>query len=242
MIDQITNANYRQLIAQEAQPSRKPQDAPGAKKDAAEDTVDLSQALSGTLQRQDVSLDVTFGADAEGMRYSASLVMEKVSIALKERFGLAEEQLPEAPEGLPEEATAGELLEYVNPQNTASRILGFTTGFLSAYTQNHGDESGAEQVDGFVNLIGEAIREGFAQAEEDLGGSFEALGEAGETIKETFNLVMAGLDNYRENQMKLLGSPTGEVAQAALPDTLDLQPPPVDQANGGETSGLDILG
>ena len=180
MIDQISNANYRQLIAQEAQPSGKPQSASRAKKDGAEDTVDLSQALYATVQRQDVSLDVTFGADMEEMRYSASLVMEKVSIALQERFGLAEEQLPEAPEGLPEEATAEELLEYVNPGNTANRILGFTTAFLSAYAGNHEDESGTEQVDGFVNLIGEAIKEGFAQAEEDLGGSFDELGEVGE--------------------------------------------------------------
>ncbi len=241
MVDPISAINTRVLIGSDATESKRVRESEKSTTSTGSGSVQASmgQLLSISAERKEVSIELSIGSGPEELRMAASTVMERVSTVLQQKFGLTSEEFSEGTEGLSDEASAQELVDYFSPSKTAQRILNFSTGFFSAYQKNHEGDAEDKQVTEFTSLIRDAIQKGFEQAEEELGGSFDDLGEIGENIKETFQLVMDGLNEYREEKLKLMGNPTQEVTDAALPDVDDLVEPP-QEAVKNNSGTLDI--
>ncbi len=169
-----------------------------------------------------VALSFNLKGDVESLRNSVATVVEQIKVQLRDYYGLESEEEDENEFLPPENASAQQLMDYVSPQNTADRILGFTTGFFDAYTLNHEDATDEENVNEFSALIGSAIRKGFDEAEKILG-DFDNLGEIGEQIKETYQMVLKGLKEFRQEHLNDLGpkpeSPESSFEEAQLEDT-----------------------
>ena len=88
-------------------------------------------------------------------------------------------------------------------QATATRIVDFATSFYSAYQMNHEGDEGGAKLEGFVTLIKGAVEEGFAGAQEVLGGFSEMSSKVQDDIDETFELTMKGIDAFADEQRQL---------------------------------------
>ena len=186
-------------------------------------------------------MELSIRSGPDELRFSVEAVMERVSTVLREKFALPEDEMPDAPAGLTGEVSAQELLDFFSPAKTAERILGFSTAFMPAYLGNHEGEDGADQVNGFTNLIGGAMEEGFRQAEQALGGNFDDLGDIGKTIQRTFELVMEGLSEFREKHLRLLGESADLETDTALPEPdISLESTPEDSQGGDPQGGFDL--
>jgi hypothetical protein len=158
-----------------------------------------------------VALNFNIHGDLEELKNSVATVFDQVKQQLEKYYSLDKNQdgVDESEYVPPENASAQDLLDYVSPENTAKRILGFTTGFFSAYQSNHKDASAEDNVNGFTTLIGDAIKKGFKDAENILG-SYDELGQIGDNIKKTYDLVMKGLEDFRLKNLNDLGLMPGE--------------------------------
>lgn len=87
-----------------------------------------------------------------------------------------------------------------SPEATAKRIVDFATSFFAAFQANHAEEEGGVQIDGFSELIKNAVKEGFAQARDLLEGIARLSTDLSEDIDETYGLVMEGIDRFSEDQ------------------------------------------
>ncbi|MBE7561029.1 DUF5610 domain-containing protein [bacterium] len=134
--------------------------------------------------------DVLAIGSSETLNLSVSLeiVVERAYARLQGRLGA---------EGVPTgDLPARPDLGDYSPEAVADRIVGFATGFLGAYLENHADEPQDEAVSAFQQLIRDAIEEGFRQAR-DILNSLSALSpEIGGVIDETFQLTMQKLDEF----------------------------------------------
>ncbi len=168
-----------------------------------------------------VSLSFNLNGDLESLRESVTVVFDQVKMQLQEYYGLrgqeGEEENDLSEYLPPEDASAQELLDFFSPKNTANRILDFTTGFFDLYAQNHQDESGEDKINGFSTLIGDAIQKGFEEAEKILG-DFEELGPIGEKIEETYQMVLKGLNEFRQEHLNDLE------LQPEKPESLLIEP------------------
>lgn len=88
----------------------------------------------------------------------------------------------------------------VSPQATAGRILDFATSFFGGFQANHAGQEGGAQIDGFSQLIKDAVDEGFQQSRDLLEGIGKISGKVAEDIDETYSLVMSGIDDFAQEQ------------------------------------------
>lgn len=172
---------------------------------------------SAVTQRPDVQrakesdkVSVSFNLnDLQGLSQSVSVVQAQVREQLEVRFGIRKANEEEAESKTdefqpPENASVNDILDFYSPQNTAERIVGFATSFFDVYAANHSKSTDEENINGFSNLIGNAIQKGFKEAEKILG-DFEKLENIGKNIKETYNHVMKGLEEFRLEHFNDLG-------------------------------------
>lgn len=195
MIDPVQNLPLDRLQAQ-----RPKTESPSARK-----PVERSESVSFQASRTDsASVSFNLRGDLQSLRDSTETVFREVREQLERTYSFrnpGSEAPEEGEEGFqpPEDASAQELLEFFSPANTAQRIVEFSTGFVDAFLANRESNSEAteEELDEFVNLLGGAVEEGFSQAEGILG-DFEKLGSTGENIQRTFELVLEGIREFRE--------------------------------------------
>jgi hypothetical protein len=141
-------------------------------------------------EKDSVDFHLHLGEDLDKLQQSVSLLHDKIREQMERLTNFTDLKPEEARQFLPPtDASAQDLLNFYNPQNSANRIVRFTTGFFSAYQNNHSDQTDDENIKGFVNLIQNAIDKGFVEAEKILGG-FEKSGEIGKNIEKTYELVM----------------------------------------------------
>jgi hypothetical protein len=81
-----------------------------------------------------------------------------------------------------------EIPEYWNAENTSQRIVDFAVSFYSLFEGNGGE---------YLDMIKEAIEDGFAQARELLG---ELPDEVSALVDNTYELVMEKLDAWAIEQ------------------------------------------
>lgn len=118
---------------------------------------------------------------------------QKLGSALRDA-GIDEEQLQAVLSGAVD----------TSPEATSKRIVDFATSFFSAFQINHAKEEGGAQIDGFSELIKNAVKEGFAQARDVLEGISRISTDLSDDIDKTFGLVMEGIDRFTEDQRGLL--------------------------------------
>jgi hypothetical protein len=167
---------------------------------------EANSLLSKKSIQDQVTLSMDLQGDLEQLQNSVTTVSEQIKVQLEQYYGLRNEEGDSSTDIFypPEDSSAEDIIDFFSPENTANRILGFTTSFFDDYLGNHEDESEEENVNGFTSLIGDAIKKGFEEAEEILG-DFDQLGEIGETIQKTYQLVLEGLEEYRLNHLNSLG-------------------------------------
>ncbi|MGC9327004.1 MAG: DUF5610 domain-containing protein [Candidatus Hinthialibacter sp.] len=125
---------------------------------------------------------------------------------------------------LPDHASAQEILAFYNPENTAQRILDYGLNLFNPYLQDHDNSITEENVEEFYHLLGGAFDQGFEKAK-DILGPFDGMGEIGESLKQTYNLVMEGLEKFRLEHLNNLGlmpepsdSPVDEYVESKIQD------------------------
>ncbi|MEW6238803.1 MAG: DUF5610 domain-containing protein [Candidatus Omnitrophota bacterium] len=177
-----------------------------------------------TSQGDAVILSSDLNSDPAALKEAIDVVYDQVKSQLQKYYGQTAANAPDAVENADitpsENASAQELMEFFSPENTSQRIVGFATGFFGAYLQNHQDASREDKVNGFSDLIGGAVQQGFQEAEKILG-HFDNLGEIGANIKKTYNLVMQGIEEFRQqylNGYQIDGAET-EDASASVDST-----------------------
>lgn len=85
-----------------------------------------------------------------------------------------------------------------SPEATAGRIVDFATAFFANYQENHPDMADDEALDGFMDVIGGAIQQGFDEARDILDGLQVLEGDVADGIDQTFQLIQQGLADFRE--------------------------------------------
>ena len=148
-----------------------------------------------------VSISFNLYGDLNKLKDSINVVNQQVKTQLEKYYGIVKDPTATQTELTPkEDASAQDLLEFYNPANTASRIVDFTTGYLSQYQQNHTDKTNSENIDGFITMLKGAVGKGFDEAEKILG-SYDKLGDIGANIKETYKRVVKGLEEYQQKYL-----------------------------------------
>ena len=92
-----------------------------------------------------------------------------------------------------------------SPEAVSDRIVAFATSFMGAYQTDNPDLSGEGLVDGFGNLMRNAIIEGFNQAKEILGALSALSGDVADTVNQTYELTMQKLDAFLAGQKEQIG-------------------------------------
>src|SRR5690606_3441507 len=105
-------------------------------------------------EKDSVDFHLHLGEDLDKLQQSVSLLHDKIREQMERLTNFTDLKPEEARQFLPPtDASAQDLLNFYNPQNSANRIVRFTTGFFSAYQNNHSDQTDDENIKGFVNLI-----------------------------------------------------------------------------------------
>jgi len=150
-------------------------ESPKPSKNVSEDRVEIS-----------LSTNMTVGT-ANGIMFDS--VVEQINKALQEA-GI---------DLTVEDAHNGKL--DVSPDATAQRIVGFASGFLDAFRQNHVGEASQAQLHGFMSLTRAAIEDGFQQARLFLEGITKLSDAIEENIDQTFELTNQYLDDFYQAQL-----------------------------------------
>jgi len=90
-----------------------------------------------------------------------------------------------------------------SPQATADRIVSFATNFYSRYKEMNPGESEEETLNNFMEIIGGGIEKGFTDAKNILTGLQVFEGDVESDVDKTYELIMQGLDKFREKMMEL---------------------------------------
>ncbi|MDP6039862.1 MAG: DUF5610 domain-containing protein [Candidatus Latescibacteria bacterium] len=88
-----------------------------------------------------------------------------------------------------------------SPEGTARRIVGFATGFLDDFRQNHAGGDLSTQVRGFMSLTRAAIKEGFQNARSFLDDITKLSETIEQSIDRTFELTDQYLDDFAQEQV-----------------------------------------
>jgi len=225
MIDSINSVSLQHITNSLSQSSR-------INKDKSSSLTELKSPEVKSPSIQDsISSNFDLNGDLQTLQNSVRTVYDQVKQQLQEYYGLSsdEEAIADSAMLPPEDASAQDLVEFFSPENTASRIVDFATNFLGAYQGNHPDDSENDQVNQFTTMIGEAIKQGFDEAE-DILGSFDELGEIGDNIQKTYDLVLTGLEEFRLSHFN------DGVIQEEIEDTA------AEEISSQSTGELDIVG
>jgi|GEM_PF-1196125 len=92
-------------------------------------------------------------------------------------------------------------MEYWTPENTAQRIVDGTTAFLAGYQAAHPELEGEALMNGFMEVIGGGISQGFDQAKGVLGDLNVLEGDIESNVDLTYKLVQEGLEKFRNQYL-----------------------------------------
>lgn len=87
-----------------------------------------------------------------------------------------------------------------SPEAVSERILSFATAFFPNYQDNHPDSPQEEQLGGFLDLIRDAIDQGFREARDILEGLEVLQGGIKDNVDRTYELIQQGLDSFVQRQ------------------------------------------
>ncbi|MDX3774125.1 DUF5610 domain-containing protein [Chromatiaceae bacterium AAb-1] len=93
-----------------------------------------------------------------------------------------------------------------SPEATAERIVSFATAFYSRYKEQNPNVSDEENLDNFLKIIGGGIDKGFDDAKNILKGLQVYEGDVESGVDKTYELVMKGLDAFREKMQELVNT------------------------------------
>lgn len=144
------------------------------------------QAQRMELNAQIVSTSAEFQSSAVGQ--PQALLFHSAVEKLNELL------LPELGENAVQQA-ADSGIDF-SPEATAERIVGFATGFLPLFLDTHANEDPQAALDEFMQIIRDAIEQGFAEAREILDGLSVLEGDIAANIDTTFELVLEGLERF----------------------------------------------
>lgn len=97
-----------------------------------------------------------------------------------------------------------------SPEAVAERIVSFATSAYGAYTQRHGDESQEQQIEGFLDLVGGAIEQGFEEAKEILDGLGVFENKIADNANRTYDLIQEKLAAFAEQVQTGFAGISGE--------------------------------
>lgn len=238
-----TDLNTQELIAQfraQRDAAQRRTEAPSSKpKPGASSGVQSSVKLEATI-RASKSADT----DQVDIQLAGSLTVEAAN-------GILEDSVVEEINKAFQEAGIDLTVEdirsegSVSPEATANRIVGFATGFLDAYNENHAADAPRARIQGFMSVIRQAITNGFQQARDFLSGIEKLSETVDENISKTFEITNALLDRFHETQLAGLETDDQaeavEAAETADPDSEAPDVPRDTDGNGGTaplTEGL----
>lgn len=202
MIDPISSIPLTWINQQDSIASHK-----SNKKNKTSDDEPISNTGTSTVIHDRIALSFDLKGDLEKLSQSVSTVQKEIRSQLESYFGILNPDDSEDNSATflpPDDASAQELKDFYNPQNTANRIVEFATSFFDVYKNNHTTESEEENVTQFSTMIEDAVTKGFEEAQKVLG-DLDKLDEIGKNIKHTFSLVMEGIDQFRHENFNKLG-------------------------------------
>lgn len=91
-----------------------------------------------------------------------------------------------------------------SPEATAERIVGFATSLFTLYQQQKPSDDKEQQLNDFMEVIGKGINQGFEDAKNILKGLQVFNGEIEQGVAKTYELVMQGLQSFREKMLESL--------------------------------------
>ncbi|EHR42061.1 DUF5610 domain-containing protein [Alishewanella jeotgali] len=94
-----------------------------------------------------------------------------------------------------------------SPEATAGRIVGFATSLFAIYQQQRPSNDQEQQLNDFMDVIGKGIEQGFADAIKILEGLQVFNGEVKSGVDTTYDLVMQGLQSFREKMLESITKP-----------------------------------
>ncbi|WP_286239534.1 DUF5610 domain-containing protein [Neptuniibacter halophilus] len=185
----VSEAAHAKNEARKAGPVEEVGEIPEAPADVQQDQA-IIEATVGS--------DVTLSASNEPVKLTVSAVIANLNEVLAPDLG------PQAIEA------AYDAQLDVSPEATADRIVSLTTAMFSAYQTANPDLEGAALVDQFVDVIAGGIEQGFSEARTILDDMGVLEGDIASNIDSTFDLVMQGLEKFREeNGGTLTSTDTG---------------------------------
>lgn len=92
-----------------------------------------------------------------------------------------------------------------SPEAVAERIVSFATAGYAAYAERHADQSQQDQLNGFMDLIGGAIEQGFKEAKEILEGLGVFQGSIADNANHTYELIQEKLAAFSEQATQGFG-------------------------------------
>ncbi len=84
------------------------------------------------------------------------------------------------------------------PEKVADRIVSFATAFFDSFRKQHEEMNDQEALDAYMQIIGDAVDQGFNEAKDILEGLKVLEGDVADTIDQTYKLVQEGLEKFRE--------------------------------------------
>ena len=193
--------------------------SPRSKKETQEVSRSIPETVSKPANNKDVvALSFELNGDLETLQKSVSTVFEQIKAQLEKTVGLRREE-GDPVKALPsDKASAEEIVAFYSPENTAKRIADFATSFFSAYAESRPKASKDQNAEDFTTLITKAVQDGFDRAELVLG-DFSKLGEIGDNIKKTYDLVLQEIAHFREKFIAGNSSNPKEPKDAAKTDS-----------------------
>jgi hypothetical protein len=94
----------------------------------------------------------------------------------------------------------------VSPEATAERIVSLSTGFFSAYQQQHPELDADTALNSFIDVISGGIDQGFSEARDILGGLKVLEGDIATNIDTTYNLVQTKLQSFIDSSSTTSGA------------------------------------
>ena len=202
-----TDLNTQELRAQFQAQRQSNQKRPASENaGAAKETtarVQSSVKLEATIRASGAS-----ESDSVDITLSGSLTLEAANGILED--SVIEEINKAFKEAGVDLAAEGSRGESTTPEATASRIVDFATGFLEAFEANNQSDAAEARIEGFMNVIREAISEGFQHAREFLEGIKKLSETVDENITKTFEVTNTLLDRFHQAQLDNLAASEAE--------------------------------
>ena len=145
---------------------------------------DAKKQLNAAILESTINVNLSTANNAHSLVLKTAL--EGINEALKESFGDNAIQ------------TAYDAGVDVSAEATADRIVSLSTGFFSAYQQQHPELSQEEAVTAFVDIISGGIDTGFAEARDILTSLSVLQGDVANNIDKTYELVQDKLQLFIE--------------------------------------------